>query len=159
MAIVSCSNGDSSAVRDQARQSLRDIPPGSVAAPITPGATSAGAVATSGVSHYICPNNCEGSGGSAAGACPVCGSEYEHNQAYHDQPGGGLPAITTTPGATTPGAATPGAITPPTTLEPPQNANGVWHYTCTAGCSGGGGSAGKCATCGGDLAHNTAYHN
>jgi len=47
---------------------------------------------------------------------------------------------------------------PPTT-EPAQNAAGVWHYTCGKGCAGGGGSAGtNCATCGGPLAHNQAYH-
>lgn len=62
-------------------------------------------------------------------------------------------------------AATPAATMPtppaasPATPEPPQNAEGVWHYTCsTAGCDGGGGAAGACPKCGGNLAHNTAYH-
>ncbi|MEM1120036.1 MAG: hypothetical protein AAGJ18_06275 [Bacteroidota bacterium] len=45
------------------------------------------------------------------------------------------------------------------TTEPAQNANGIWHYICSAGCAGGAGSAGNCATCGGALAHNAAYHN
>lgn len=140
---VSCNNADKDAVRDEARSSLRDIPPGSVSAPAATGNTLA---TTGSVQHYICPNNCQGSGGASAGTCPVCGSEYEHNQAYHNQPAstpnpaGQSPAITTTP-------------------EPAQNAAGVWHYTCPSGCSGGAGSAGKCASCGGDLAHNTAYHN
>lgn len=50
--------------------------------------------------------------------------------------------------------------TPPnaTTPEPAQNADGVWHYTCSKGCAGGAGSAGNCATCGGPLTHNQAYH-
>ncbi|MDF1698081.1 MAG: hypothetical protein P1U56_19695 [Saprospiraceae bacterium] len=48
---------------------------------------------------------------------------------------------------------------PPTTAEPAQNAAGVWHYTCGNGCAGGAGAAGNCATCGGTLAHNAAYHN
>lgn len=48
---------------------------------------------------------------------------------------------------------------PTTTPEPPQNAAGVWHYTCVNGCAGGAGAAGKCASCGGDLTHNTAYHD
>lgn len=52
--------------------------------------------------------------------------------------------------------------TPPDapTAEPAQNAAGIWHYTCGKGCAGGGGSAGtNCATCGGPLAHNQAYHS
>jgi len=54
----------------------------------------------------------------------------------------------------------PNAITPkPATLETPQNARGVWHYTCSKGCSGGAGSAINCNTCGSLLAHNSAYHN
>ena len=46
----------------------------------------------------------------------------------------------------------------PATPEPAQNALGVWHYTCNKGCAGGAGATGTCATCGGPLAHNTAYH-
>ncbi|QQS31285.1 MAG: hypothetical protein IPM47_10345 [Sphingobacteriales bacterium] len=46
-----------------------------------------------------------------------------------------------------------------TTQEPAQNAAGVWHYTCSKGCPGGSGTAGNCATCGGPLAHNSAYHS
>ena len=56
--------------------------------------------------------------------------------------------------STQPNAATPNPATP----EPPQNAEGVWHYTCNAGCAGGAGAASACATCGGTLAHNSAYH-
>lgn len=44
-------------------------------------------VATAAVQHYICPNNCAGSGGAQAGTCPVCGAEYMHNAAFHNQPG------------------------------------------------------------------------
>ena len=56
--------------------------------------------------------------------------------------------------------ATPNAAIPnPPTTEPAQNAEGVWHYTCSNGCAGGAGAAGPCATCGGTLAHNTAYHS
>ncbi len=51
------------------------------------------------------------------------------------------------------------ATTPnPATLEPPQNAGGVWHYTCNKGCPGGAGTAVNCDNCGGLLAHNTTYH-
>ncbi len=42
--------------------------------------------------------------------------------------------------------------------EPPQNAAGVWHYTCSTGCAGGAGSAVPCKTCGKTLAHNQEYH-
>jgi len=118
-------------------------------------------VATGAVMHYICPNSCAGSGGDAAGTCPVCGTEYAHNDAFHNQPA-------TPPGAA-PGAA-PAAgplsnpaspvITPPapTATEPAQNAAGVFHYTCSKGCAGGSGTAGTCSKCGGELAHNAAYH-
>ncbi len=46
----------------------------------------------------------------------------------------------------------------PAALEAPQNAMGVWHYTCSQGCAGGAGTATNCATCGGLLAHNAGYH-
>ena len=58
-----------------------------------------------------------------------------------------------------PAGATPPPAANPATPEPPQNAEGVWHYTCPKGCAGGGGSAAPCGTCGETLAHNTAYHN
>jgi hypothetical protein len=46
----------------------------------------------------------------------------------------------------------------PAIPEPNQNTAGVWHYTCGQGCAGGGGKDDNCATCGGSLAHNQAYH-
>lgn len=46
----------------------------------------------------------------------------------------------------------------PQTAEPAQNAKGVWHFTCPKGCEGGSGAQGTCAKCGGQLAHNAAYH-
>ena len=48
--------------------------------------------------------------------------------------------------------------TKPATSEPSKNAGGVWHYTCSKGCSGGAGSAVNCNNCGSLLAHNQAYH-
>jgi len=56
-------------------------------------------------------------------------------------------------------AGTPAGTPPPATPEPPQNADGVWHYTCPTGCSGGAGSATPCATCGTTLVHNQLYHS
>ncbi len=125
--------------------------PDAAAAPAAPSAAPAPATTPpAGVKHYTCPKNCKGSGGDAAGTCPVCGTAYVHNAAFHGQPGN-------TPNAATPGAtATP--VTPPAE-SPAKNAAGVFHYTCPKGCKGGAGAAGKCASCGGDLAHNSAYHN
>ena len=165
LAFIAC-GGDSNTVRDSARESLGG---NAQTAPASPTSTPLTASAPGGaVFHYICPKNCPGSGAGAAGTCPVCGTAYVHNQAYHSQaqPGAASPTGETTPdgrqiekmivpGSTTPAA--PGSTTaaPP---EPAQNAAGVWHYTCPKGCAGGAGSAVACGTCGTTLAHNTAYH-
>lgn len=93
----------------------------------------------SGVKHYTCPNGHAGS--DIQGTCMSCGATLEHNQAYHDQPAA---------------AADPTAAATP---EPPQNAEGVWHYTCPNGHDGGSGSATACAVCGSTLEHNPIYHN
>lgn len=111
-------------------------------------ATQTLSTAAAGILHYYCANQCEGSGGDAAGTCPVCGTEYTHNQAWHD--------------AQNQNAAAGGAganITQPTAPEPPQNSAGVWHYTCPNGHTGGSGSATACSECGTTLVHNQAYHN
>ncbi len=105
-----------------------------------------GVPVASGVKHYICPNACAGSGGDEAGTCSICGSAFQHNDAYHNTPTTTAPPMTTTTGANT-------------TPEPPQNDAGIWHYTCSNGCEGGSGSATACAHCGSTLAHNSAYHN
>lgn len=106
-----------------------------------------------GVWHFTCPKGCKG-GGGAAGPCPKCGAALAHNQAYHE-------GTNTTPAPATAANSNP-QITVPTTqgakVEPPQNAKGVWHFTCPKGCSGGGGAAGPCGKCGATLAHNQAYH-
>ncbi len=70
-------------------------------------------------------------------------------------PAESAPAIQTSPDLTP--VAGPDQATPPPT-SPPQNAKGVWHYTCPKGCPGGSGSAGNCAKCGTALVHNAAYH-
>lgn len=119
----------------------------------TPAASTA---AAGGVQHYICPNNCEGSGGPAAGTCPTCGTAYTHNQAFHNQ---GQANAATTPAASQPinvNGAT--QIDPPATL-PAANPSGVFHYICANGCAGGAAGAGNCSSCGGELTHNQAYHN
>ena len=153
--LIACQSSSNDAVRNEARRAIEETrpntPPTPPASTITPAATTG---AVTGVQHYICPNSCEGSGGPGAGTCPVCGSDYTHNQAYHAQQTSTTPSITTTP--TTPGT-TP-SIIPPASTSAAQNAAGVYHYTCSNGCSGGAGSAVACSTCGTTLVHNTAYH-
>jgi len=118
--------------------------------------------------HYKCPNNCVGGGGDGAGNCPTCGSPLVHNSSFHDaKPAATNEAQTsiTEEGVTvtkypegTPASA---GLMPPSSdiQEPPQNENGVWHFTCPKGCAGGGGLASeKCGGCGGPLAHNAEYH-
>ncbi len=106
------------------------------------------------VQHYICPNDCEGSGGPAQGSCPVCGTAYVHNQAFHNQ------------GNQTPqnqinleGQNQLQDLQQSQQNSAPAQKNGEFHYICSAGCSGGAGSAGTCSQCGASLEHNTAYHN
>jgi hypothetical protein len=152
----SCQDKEAKSVRDAARQSLPVQPESPVVTPnTTTSVPTTSSLAGGGVQHYICANNCEGSGGPSAGSCPVCGTAYTHNQAWHNQS-----SSTPTNPTTTVNPTSPTTLTPPTrTPEPAQNAAGVWHYTCSAGCAGGAGSAVACSGCGATLAHNTAYHN
>ena len=108
---------------------------------------------SAGVWHYTCSNGCAG-GAGAAGNCAVCGNALAHNSAYHNN--AGTPTTPVTP--TTPTTETTSTNVNFSSDEPAQNAAGVWHYTCSNGCSGGAGAAGNCASCGGALAHNSAYH-
>jgi predicted small secreted protein len=119
---------------------------------VTGNASSTSTAAASGavVNHYICASNCAGSGGPSAGNCPVCGKEYLHNDAFHAQDNQAQPEMIL--------GDQNGAVTPPPAAEPPQNANGVWHYTCASGCAGGSGAAVACPSCGATLQHNAAYH-
>ena len=137
---------------------------------VSPGGTTATPAITSpeppqnaaGVWHYTCPKGCA-IGGGAATACATCGTTLAHNASYHGKPN---PAATATQAPTqmptqmptqTP-SQTPGQTPPTAKPEPPQNAAGVWHYTCPAGCASGGGAAVACASCGKKLEHNKAYH-
>jgi len=152
LSLAACSNSGSESATEQAPEQMttntdNSTPQINITNPESTNATAS----ASGQKHYICPNNCEGSGGDSGGTCPKCGTAYVHNAAFH--------ANATTP--TTAGDNSGNPIinmnTPPT-AEPAQNANGVWHYTCPNGCQGGGGSAVACGKCGATLAHNTAYH-
>lgn len=108
-----------------------------------------------GLWHYTCSKGCAGGAGSAI-ACATCGETLMHSQTYHGAPQQAPTGSMTPPtgGATTPQMTPPAATKP----EPPQNAAGVWHYTCASGCGGGAGAATTCSTCGKALTHNTSYH-
>lgn len=157
ISFTSCdSNAD---VKEAARESLGEVTPPALdpppaAAPTTPEPPQN----AEGVWHYTCANGCAG-GGGAAGPCGVCGGTLAHNTAYHNTSGAATPAAAAAPTIAPPAA--PGAPAPaaaPPAPEPAQNTAGVWHYTCPAGCSGGGGSAAPCGSCGATLAHNAGYH-
>lgn len=119
-----------------------------------------------GLPHYYCPNKCEGSGGDESGFCPKCGETYAHNDAFHNTGGTSAPATQNSTAPIIGNNITTGGsnvlttqTTTPKPAEPAQNEKGVWHYTCSNGCAGGGGAQGPCPGCGGDLAHNSEYHN
>lgn len=101
------------------------------------------------IQHFICPNHCQGSGGAAEGKCPVCGTEYVHNEAFHKGTSLPEPAMKIDP-------VTHMAV--PTHTEA-QNASGAYHFICPNGDPGGSGVAGKCSKCGADLVHNQAFHS
>ena len=159
--IFSCSEdkpSDSTQIEDTTTNIQATAPAG-----LTPANT---APAPGEVAHFICPNNCAGSGGALQANCPVCATAYVHNKAYHDQPGQAQKQPELVP-MTAPGAQNiTGDIDviqqsqqQPKQAAPAQNANGVWHFKCDAGCEGGAAAAGPCGACGLALKHNKAYHN
>lgn len=148
-------NDKADARKQEAREQLelanpQTTQPNIPAPPTTP--TTEPAQNAEGVWHYTCSNGCAG-GAGAKGNCATCGNPLAHNAAYHSN-NNSTATTNITPTQVTP------PITPPTPpkVEPAQNAAGVWHYTCANGCAGGSGAKGNCSTCGGALAHNTAYH-
>ncbi len=176
MLFTACGGGDTT---DNAANSSGDVAvtpaPATTTTPTTdvnaPNAKGEAARNSEGVWHYTCPNGCADGAGTAM-PCPKCGTTLAHNSAYHSGNAATTPTITTPPPTLNQPAANnpfaspaiaPTAAAPignaPRAPEPPQNANGVWHYTCPKGCDGGGGSAVACGKCGATLAHNTAYHN
>lgn len=126
---------------------IKEVPLTERPIPPLPGAGASNSVI--GGAHYICPKNCIGGTGAAAGQCPVCQSEMAHNQGFHVGPNA---SSTTSP------LSSPNPLTIPTNSDGP-NANGQYHYTCSKGCAGGSGKAGNCSNCGNTLAHNAAFHN
>lgn len=130
-------------VKKTATPAVKDIPLKERPIPALPGTSASNTVI--GGAHYICPKNCIGGTGTAAGNCPICQTEMAHNQGFHV----GNNSNTPTPAAST---------TTPTSTDGP-NANGQFHYTCEKGCAGGAGKSGPCSNCGEALTHNTAYHS
>jgi len=81
------------------------------------------------VIHYICDNNCENSGSDVAGNCPTCKTPYTHNLAFHNDDflkNGPLKVpefdLNSNPNSSA-------------SKSPAQNASGVYHYTCSNGCT------------------------
>jgi len=106
--LASCGQGKidrPDAILTNEEKALRESQVDAPTVPNTPIASSGG------IKHYICPNGHEGS--NAQGQCIVCGSTLEHNQEFHNQPAS--------------------AQNSGSDAEPPQNASGVWHYTCPNG--------------------------
>lgn len=145
--LTACSSdSETKSATQQAPETMSNTP----AASTTPAVSGTVGATANGEKHYICPNNCEGSGGDASGSCPVCGTAYVHNAAFH--------ANSTTTPTTADNSGSPVINMNQPAAEPAQNAKGVWHYTCPNGCAGGGGSATACASCGATMVHNVTYH-
>jgi len=116
----------------------------------------------SGVFHYTCK---QGHGGTNVKdqTCGQCGKPYEHNPDYHSSSTSTTPSspqITTSTSSPSITASPPPSPTSPTITPTSSGASGGLHYTCPKGDGGGSSNRGdKCGKCGGELAHNEAYHN
>lgn len=112
--------------------------------------------------HYVCANNCEGSGANAAGPCPVCGEELVHNAAFHSGEQGGnnqnAPQIINDDGGSFSSKITPLGEESSSNSAPAVSGDASFHYICSAGCGGGGAAQGPCPSCGAAMEHNAAFH-
>lgn len=138
-------------------QSAPDQNPGNASTDLN---TNTNSNSSGDVQHYICPNDCEGSGGPNQGTCPVCGTDYVHNAAFHEQ--GDQNSQNPQNQINMEGQDQLQDLQQSQQTQQnnaPAQKNGEYHYVCSAGCSGGSGSAGTCSECGASLEHNTAYHN
>ena len=148
LAFTAC-KGDKASSPDTATTTITTAPTTSIVPPATNTAATV-------VEHYTCPNGHAGYGAGQAGNCSQCNTPLVHNQAFHANDPVQTPAPLIDNDPSIPAAANT-VTTAPTV--PAQNAAGVFHYTCTSGCTGGAAGAGSCSTCGSALAHNQAYHN
>lgn len=115
------------------------------------------------VTHYICPNRCKGSGSDAPGKCPVCGADYLHNDAFHQNNSASTPASENPSTAvSSQNTSTPATSSLTQTEIEALKKKGpeyLAHYVCPSYCKGSGSaSAGKCPVCGKDYIHNDVYH-
>lgn len=106
-----------------------------------------------GGAHFVCLNNCEGSGSNEAGICPICGEGLVHNDAFHAGENQNNTTITQNFDDNT-----SNTFTLPNNTSASQSTNGAFHYTCSDNCGSGSDSAGNCPNCGAPLVHNDAYH-
>lgn len=139
-----------------ADQSIQTIPVpvgGDAAVQAKPTAPAMKVAGRESSAHYICPKRCAGSGGDAAGKCPVCGSEYLHNDAFHQNEANNKIQPQVNPPQ--PSAV---QIQQPQISPAPQGKPGVMHYVCPDNDGGGADAAGKCGKCGKDLVHNDKFH-
>lgn len=111
--------------------------------------------------HYVCVNNCEGSGANAAGNCPVCGEELVHNTAFHSgeqgDDNGDLQIIGDDNNSFSSKIAPLGQESSPSPA-PQVTGDASFHYICSAGCGSGSQMQGNCPSCGAALVHNDAFH-
>lgn len=111
--------------------------------------------------HYVCVNNCEGSGANAAGTCPVCGEELVHNTSFHSgeqgDDNGELQIVGNDDNSFSSKIAPLGQESSPSPA-PDVTGDASFHYICSAGCGGGGQAQGSCPSCGAALVHNNAFH-
>ena len=163
LAFVSCRDGGQSETSSQQAPQRTNITgnsnPGNTNNS-TPAATNQNTGTAGAEYHYICANNCEGSGANAAGSCPVCGEELVHNTAFHS---GDQGASSSNPQIIESSDDFTSKITPlgdPGNNAPAAASGGSgFHYTCSAGCGGGGNAQGACPSCGAELVHNAAFHS
>lgn len=143
--IVSCNSEE----KKTKTTPVQDVPLNERPIPANPNGNSNASLNVVGGAHYLCPQKHPEGNSASAGTCPKCTNTLVHNQGFH------ATQQTTPSNNTTPinNQQSPASNTSPT------NANGVYHYTCSNGCSGGSGAAGNCVTCGNTLAHNQAYHS
>ncbi|MBL7928070.1 MAG: hypothetical protein JNL47_01165 [Bacteroidia bacterium] len=150
---------ESSATKPEPAAESMVQPQGEVSNPATTAQVPAPASPANALFHYICPNRCAGGGSEGQGKCPVCKTDLIHNDAFH-QAQQQQPQLNVQPQNNQIQLNTANQMQQqqPPAPESPQNAKGVWHYTCPKGCAGGGGQAIACANCGTQMEHNQKYH-
>lgn len=164
LAFISCRDGgpsESSSQQAPQRTNITGNNNPSNQSNTNPTTTSPNTGAASAEFHYICANNCEGSGANAAGSCSVCGEELIHNTAFHSgDPGAANNSPQMLDGDDNSFSSKINPIGDPESSTPAASSGGSgFHYTCSAGCGGGASDQGACPSCGAELVHNAAFHS